>query len=116
MAFLDPGELRQELTVEKDTITRNDAGTVTHAWAAQPPDPVRAKIEELTGQEYVEAQALAAGAKLRVTMRFFSGLEPTLYRFKGVRYGASRTWNILHVNNVEQRDVMMIVLCGEDPS
>ena len=111
MHVIDPGELRQELTVEKNTNARQDDGTVDESWAAQTPNPIRAKIEQLTGTEYVEAQALAAGAKLKVTMRYFAGLEPTLCQFK--RYGGSTVLDILHVNNVEERNVMMIVLCGE---
>jgi len=106
---IDPGEFRHELTVEKNTPSRQDDGSVDESWAAQSPDPIRAKVEDLTGTEYVEAQALAAGAKVKVTMRYFSGLEPTLYQFT---FG-SRTLNILHVNNVESRNVLMIVLCGE---
>jgi head-tail adaptor len=106
---IDPGELRHELTVEKNTNSRQDDGSVDESWAAQSPDPIRAKVENLTGQEFVEAQALAAGAKVKVTMRYFSGVEPTLYRFT---FG-SRTLNILHVNDVESRNVMMVALCGE---
>jgi head-tail adaptor len=106
---IEPGELRHELTVEKNTPARQDDGTVDPSWVAQSPDPIRAKVEDLTGTEYVEAQALAAGAKVKVTMRYFSGLEPTLYRFS---FG-SRILEILHVNNVESRNVLMIVLCGE---
>ncbi len=111
MHVIEPGELRHELTVEKNTPVRQDDGTVDPSWATADAtnDPIRAKVEDLTGTEYVEAQALAAGAKVKVTMRYFSGLEPTLYRFS---FG-SRTLEILHVNNVESRNVLMIVLCGE---
>lgn len=109
MHVIEPGELRHELTVLKNTPSRQDDGTVDPSWAAQSPDPIRAKVEDLTGQEFVEAQALAAGARVKVTMRYFAGLEPTLYRFT---FG-SRTLEILYVNNVEARNVLMIVLCGE---
>lgn len=111
---MDPGELRQELTVEKNTPVPRAGGTTDPSWAAQTPNPIRAKIEQLSGAEYVEAQALAAGAKLRVTIRNFSGLGSVLYRFK--RYGTSEVLNILHVNDMEERGVWMVVLCGEDVS
>ena len=109
---IDPGQFRARLTVEKDTITRNDDATVSHSWAAQTPNPIRAKIERLTGTEYVEAQALAAGATLRLKLRYFPGLEPVLYRFK--RYGTSEVLSPLQVNDHEERGIYMIVFCGEN--
>lgn len=108
----DPGEYRQELTVEKSTTTVT-SGVTTDSWATADAtnDPIRAKVEDLTGDELLQAQALSAHARVRVKMRYFAGLEPALYRF----IFGSRILNIKHVNNVESRNVTMIVHCGEEP-
>lgn len=108
------GELLSRVTVEKDTITRNDNGTPRHTWDRQTPDNLPCKIRHLGGAELVEAQAISAEAKMKIEMHRFPGLEPTLYRLQ--RYGNSGkkgALNILAVNNHEEQSQMIIVTCGE---
>lgn len=108
------GGLLSRVTVERDTITRNDDGTVRHTWNRQTPDSLPCKIRHLGGAELVEAQAIHANAKLKIEMYRFPGLGPTLYRLQ--RYGNSGdtgALEILAVNNHEEQGQMLVVLCGE---
>lgn len=109
MVVRGPGEFRQEATVEKAAVTRNDDGSVSHNWVAQSPDPIRCKIERLRGEELVQAQAMASNATLKVSLYYFAGLEPKNYRFL---FGI-RELNILFVDDTEERQWLMEVLCGE---
>ncbi len=108
------GEKLSRVTVEKDTITRNDDGSVRHTWIRQTPDNLPCKFRHLGGAELVEARASYAGATLKIEMDRFPGLEPTLYRLQ--RYGNSGNegaLSILAVNDHEEQGQMLIVLCGE---
>ncbi len=104
----DPGELKSVVTVEKNTITRQDDATWDSGWASDGTRHV--KIEPLSGQEMVEAQALHAEAKLRVTLRYYAGLEPSNYRFKI----DSRILGIKSVQNIDEGNQWMQCICGEE--
>jgi len=96
------GSLRNLVTVERETLTVDDAGGNSVTW-------------EVVGQHYADIRLLSAyerfaqgriesGATHKFTFRYFAGLLPTdRLSFAGVLY------NIRGIDNLEMRNRFLIV-------
>jgi SPP1 family predicted phage head-tail adaptor len=69
-------ELRHRVTIESLTQTRDALGGVIETWSAVASD-VPAKIEYISGREWVAANALQAETTVRITLRMCD-LNPTM--------------------------------------
>ena len=69
---------------------------------------VHGKIEYLSGQEQLLAMQADGRVTCRVSIRYFPGLTPR------DEFGfGTRTFNIISINNLEERNTWMICTCGE---
>lgn len=105
--ILKAGDLRHKVEIQEPTTTLDGMGAFDNAWSTLTRRFV--KIENLSGRELVEAQQVDARANVRITMRYFKDLLPKHRIVKGCR-----ELNVVHINNVDERNKFQIVLCGED--
>lgn len=111
MAVLAPpaGSLNVPLTVEEHTSVRTSGGTTSKPdWV---PDVIKwpANIKQVQGEELFEAEQIEGMDTYMVTGRY----RPGLTRRHRFRRPDGTILNILSVNNVEERNVTMIVRCRE---
>jgi SPP1 family predicted phage head-tail adaptor len=93
------GRLRQRITIQQNTPTRNGVGEEVESWSAFGGRARSARIVPLAGRELFGAQQRHAEAEYRIEMRFLLGITPAMR----VAHD-SRVFDILHVANVEERD------------
>ena len=103
---MQAGKLRHHLEVQAATETRDAHGGVTRDWRTV--DMRWAAVEPLTGRELFEAQQVQGRATVRVRMRPYGDLTPS-HRLK---FG-DRVLNIDSIQNIDERDREMEVLCVE---
>jgi len=76
------GELRHRITIQKTTTIQDEAGQPIETW--QDVCTVWAKIEDLSGREYLAAkQVLANEVTTRITIRWRNDVEPTMRVIEG---------------------------------
>jgi SPP1 family predicted phage head-tail adaptor len=100
------GRYRHQVTLQRVTETQSDTGAVTETW--NPLATVRADIMPLDGTERFLAQAVTPVKTLNVAIRYYAGLTEK----DRVLYG-TRSLNILHILDVEERHREMVLLCEE---
>ena len=105
------GRQRHRLTIEKLTTETRDDGSAPEMWTAI--DEVWASVRPLRGRELFEAQQMKATADTTVELRHYAGLRPQIYRF--TKDNRARILNIVHVANLDERDVAHECLCREEP-
>mgnify|MGYP003396312244 CR=1 FL=1 len=87
MAFSppDPGEMREVVGIEYAPAfdDKRDVYNATEPdWRGVPgANSRRAKVEQLSGREFWQAQQTEAAFSIRVTIRYFEGLMSKRYRF-----------------------------------
>lgn len=110
MAVLAPpaGSLTVPLIVEAYSSTRQSDGTMKTEWTA---DPIkwRVSLKQLQGQELFEAQQMHGEATHELVGRYRSGLSR---KDRFVKPDGA-TLNIVSLNNVEDRAIMLKVRCKE---
>lgn len=96
------GRLRHYITIQTVTITNDvESWADTHA-------NVPASIEPLRGREFWESQTVSAETAYRVTIRYRSGVLPTMR----VKWG-TRIFRINAVLNIEERNRELHLMCVE---
>lgn len=109
------GQLRHRLRIEEITQV-NTAGVPSDDWSEVA--TVRGSVEDLTGRELMEAQAVNARVSTRVRIRYRAGLTPK-HRFLMLTTDDNsttvegRTLNIVSVLDVDGRRRMLEVMCME---
>ena len=99
------GELKRPVTIETPTVAADaGSGGVTTTWATY--KTTIAAIEALQGYEYHAAQQVKAGAVVRITMRYDSGVTEQMR----VIYGTS-IYLIESVFDVEDRRRWLELMC-----
>lgn len=74
-AFLQPGELDQQVTIQSKTVTRNALGEEIVQWVDA--RTVWAKAMPMRGREYLAGAALEESADVRFLTRYRSDFENT---------------------------------------
>lgn len=101
------GKLRHRLIVEAKETTLGTRGQRTGSWTTC--DTVWGEVVTLSGGERDQARQIYASATDTVRIRYRADLT-TENRFK---FG-SRILNIGHIDNIDQRNIEIVMLCGED--
>lgn len=99
-------ELVHPVTVKRKPDTVDSLGQQTSDYATVATG--KAKIETLLGKELEQARILAPQATTRVTMRYNSVIDE-LCRI----YFGTRIFEVGYINNVEQRNKKLILMCSE---
>lgn len=100
------GKKRHRVSFEERTKDLDARGQSTNAWAVT--EYAWAEVVTLTGTELEIARKLHANATHKVTLRYFAG-RSTKQR---INLG-DRTLNILSIDNVDQRGIEHVLICGE---
>lgn len=69
---LHAGALRNRITIQQRSVTRNDVGEEVESWSTW--NSVWAQIEPVSSREFLEARAQGAEISHRVTIRAIDGL------------------------------------------
>lgn len=71
-------KLRQRVTLQSQTQTQDpNTGETTVSWTATVSDEP-AEVVPLSGREFIQSGATQAGVDTRMTIRWRSGIEPTM--------------------------------------
>ena len=100
------GRLRHRLTLQSKAETRDAYGAAIITWTDEA--TVWGAIEPLSGKEYFSQSTVQAEAKVRIVIRFYSGVSNS-WRVKndGLYY------DIKDVLNENSRDRMMVLMTSE---
>lgn len=101
------GELRKRITIEQPSRVADGAGELVPGWTLY--GVVWAAVEPLSGSEKIQAQQVNANVNIRVTIRYLAGVIPAMR----ARFG-TRTFQIVSVQNIEERNREMDLLCVEE--
>ncbi len=104
---LAAGELNRRVEVQEATEAANEHGEPVPTWATT--DRRWAKIEPLSGTEFVQAGAVVSGTVVLVTMRYFAGLT-SKHRLKR----GSRVFNIAGIIDPGDEHEQLQVTCQEE--
>ncbi len=106
------GSLRHQITIEKQSTTRDSYGEIGGAWTSGL--NTWASIEPLRGLEYFNAQQIQAGVTHEIRMRNLTMIGTTGISSKHrIKFG-SRYFNITSViNPSEQKSMGLILMCEE---
>jgi head-tail adaptor len=107
------GKLRYVVTIEKNSAARTASGAPRQdSWSTVA--TVRAGISPLSGREAEAAQKIVAEANSKIVMRFVPGIVPEMrVNFFDRRIQATRLFDILNVNDVEEKHMDLVLLCLE---
>jgi SPP1 family predicted phage head-tail adaptor len=100
------GPLRNQIAIQTYTTARDVHGGATPTWSTQA--TVWGSIEPLQGRELYNARQVSPDVTHKITIRFYSGLNP-----KNRLLNDSRIFNIKSITNLEERDRYMTVMCTE---
>ena len=106
---MQAGKLRHRVEVQTNTATRDTLGQPVASWAVTA--TVRAAIRPLRGNELMIAQQITPQVTHEIILRHRSlTAEQRL-----VEAGGTRTFAILSVANLNERNHELRVLCVEEP-
>jgi SPP1 family predicted phage head-tail adaptor len=103
---MEAGSLRQRITIQEKSVVRDTYGAETITWVTHV--TAWARMEPLTGREFLEARQTQAEGMVRFTLRYQSGIVPEMR----VLFG-SRTFDIQAVIHVEERGREVQLMCTE---
>lgn len=100
------GQLRDRVTLQEVTETRDSFGAVVEAWSDVA--TVWAEVADLSGREYFDAQQTNAELKTRIRIRYRSGVVPKMRAVFG-----SRVFDIESVIDPDSRRRELHLMCKE---
>lgn len=100
------GQLRQRVTIQEKSVTRNSYGEEVITWSDVA--TVWASVEPLSGREFLDAQRAGAEVTTRIRIRYRSGIAPEMR----VTYG-DHVYDIKAVIDVEERHREIQLMCRE---
>ncbi len=104
---MDIGRLYNPVTIQESTETQSASGEPTQAWVKK--YDVWSSVQQMSGQELFQADQVTPGATHKVKMRHCEGITTKMR----VLFG-TRELYIVSVNNVDERDTMLILICKEN--
>jgi SPP1 family predicted phage head-tail adaptor len=100
------GRMRHRVILQSKTSTQDGTGAPIDTWATE--KTIWVDISPLNSREYWAAQQVQSDVTHKVSMRYYSGIQPH-WR---VKYG-TRVFDITSVINVGERNEYHILLCRE---
>lgn len=105
--MLDAGRLDRRITIQRQVTTKNGLGEAVVSWQTFA-DNIAASIEPLQGREFWEQQQLQGEISLRVRIRYWPGVKPSMR----VLYG-ERILDIRSVIDPRDQHIEMQLMCSE---
>ncbi|WP_421863767.1 phage head closure protein [Parvibaculum sp.] len=107
MSGIAIGEMRERVTLQSPSRTPDGAGGAEVTWTNSA--PVWAKVEDRGGSERLAGERLAAGTKLRLTIRYRSGITTEMRVLWN-----ERALNIRAVGDPDGRKRFLVLDCEEE--
>lgn len=104
---MQAGKLRHRVNIEVRATTRGNLGGQVQTWTAVATS-VPARVEQLSGKELFAAQQINPQLSHKVSMRYYSGLDP-----KHRLLWEGRYLDILSIANPDARREEHLLLCLE---
>lgn len=110
------GKIRVRITLQERTFSQGAGGQEIPAFADK--ETVYAKMESLRGRERFDSNKRDADAEIRFTIRHDSSLDFLREKdaVKFVKGSRTRFFDILFINNQEERDRIIQLDCRERPN
>jgi len=109
---LAAGRLRHRLLIRKRNASgRDSSGQATVVWDEQ--DAIWAEIKPLRGEEREAAQKQSAATTHKITIRHRTGLAPDDRLEEHGSQGPTRTFEIIELLNINERDEAMEIMAKE---
>jgi len=106
------GTLRHRVTIqEKPAVTRDSHGQEILGWSTLA--TVWARIEPISGRESVENKQEQATVSHRVTIRYRTGVRPTMRLLHLTREGDNQYLLIESIIEADERGRMLVLSCVE---
>ena len=110
------GILRHKITIQQTTQTQGDYGNTVDTWANIGTNPTPwAEIIPVSGNENFIADQVWPDATHRIRIRARNDLN-TKMKIIATIHGNSRTYDILYIRNVEEKNIMTEMICRESPA
>lgn len=106
MKGFDAGKLRNSITIQKDTPTRDGYGAEVASWSTHASR--WAWIQPLNGSEKYVSQQIQAITTHQITIRFATGVLPKMR----VLFG-TRVFDIVQVLDLEEKGTELKLVCKE---
>lgn len=103
---MEAGKLNKRITIQANALTRDTNGAEVDSWTTVA--TVWAAITTDAGREFYAAQKINAETTAVMRIRYRAGLNPRMR----VLY-AGKYFNILHINNVNEANKEILLLCRE---
>lgn len=98
------GKMREPVEFQRATRTSDNYGGASDSWAQITNSPEWAEVKAVSGGERFASDRVEATVRFRVVVPYFSGLKESdkiVFR--------SRSHNIRFINNVELRDMWLVI-------
>lgn len=106
---MEAGKLRHKIDIQKFTTSKDSYGEDIKTWASF--HKTYASVRPLRGKEYFDTQQIVPEVDSKITMRYKSGIAPTMRVVWG-----SRTYDIRSSTNPDERNIMLEILAVENPT
>lgn len=100
------GRLRHRITFQQQSSTQDGYGEQVNTWSNL--KTVWASVEPLHGRERFAAQQVHSETTTRIKMRYQAGIESKMRALYG-----SKTYDILSVIDLEERRIVLHLMCME---
>lgn len=107
--MVEAGKLRHKIDIQKFTTTKDSYGEDIKTWASY--HKCYASVNPLRGKEYFDTQQIVPEVDNKITIRYKSGIAPTMRIVWG-----TRTYEIRSVTNPDERNIMLEFLAVENPT
>jgi SPP1 family predicted phage head-tail adaptor len=101
---MEAGKLWHEIAIQSRGDTRDTFGGSIPAWSAYA--STYAELKNLSGNELIQAQQIDSRITSKFTVRWDNGIRSSMR----IVY-KSRNYNIVYVNNIDERDKTTELLC-----
>jgi SPP1 family predicted phage head-tail adaptor len=105
---MNAGKLRHRIQIQAVTLTPDGMGSGAESWATIAGGSVWAEILPLRGVEAIQAGQLEAKLSHKVRIRYLAGVTAK----HRILFG-SRVFKIHEVRNLEERGVMLELMCED---
>ncbi len=102
------GKLRHRVIIQEKGTTKGTRGQRTDSWTPVG-DPIWSEVVTLSGSEREQARQIYASATDTVRIRYRSDITTE----NRIKFG-TRILNIGRLDNIDQRNIEIVLFCGED--
>lgn len=111
----NPAKYRNRIIYEELKKTRDEEGHSVEKWAESDLKPSHAQIRNIRGKEFILAGANQVKVSARINTRYRKDIVDKDFELGEklrIRFG-NRIFNIVYINNLEERNIELEILVNE---